>query len=984
MGNAHSSGTFFHDARLKEHFVAIQRLWIDEDLERLVARLKDMTLNFSLDRVKFARLLQLAASYETLIAQWFADFSHDRASQVVDGLEFLAGAILLSSQVPLSRKVGLLFSLFDLDRTGCVRKDEFTILLKAVTTGVHRMVEGLPPPATVMELGALSTEFFSTLSSEVLSPQDLLMWMTEAHFSLHYLSVFSKLGTAIFAWGANQRHQLGLEQQLGLQKVPVPVLCLEGLNVRAVATNESHSLFLTHEGRVWSCGSGFCGILGHGDLKDSPAARQIDALSHVRVVDVAVGVRHSVAVSDKGQVFTWGNGDLGQLGHGPIEDKEVYETAFDPKTGGSFVYVTKPTVVMALFGKKVVASRASCCNFTTAVMTAEGRIHSWGNNTDGQAGQGQRCPGHKLVHIDQHLHRTAMQAIFTPRQLECDMRFKSICCGGYHVLAIDAFDRLWTWGQGLSGKLGHGDQRSMYEPKLVEALQYQSCQGVAAGESHSFCLCSLFRLTVTGSSSVPLAPFSLLALPCGRVDTYIRERTLTTPPGTNLQLNAFVCGRLLQIGLPFRFDPNGMLVDPEKYTKADIQDSVVLIDRGLCEGEWLKLATTDFDFHVMISSSGAPISSKTGLSSKIVFAGDGKWEADDCQGQICVFELRDGVSGAQIAANVVEVALECQRGRGLACLCVLPKKVDKFDVVATPDAAAQSLRSFTFGVMSYEHGQALKKHVARLVSIKVSQATDGQVEEMRDWLERREEFTGRPFYENSKTGRKRWAPPVIVPNTEAALLVMREDYFLQRLKGILNLRPRGLIVCQQSYRPDVELVTLPSPMFNLDHPLPSPIALVTYEAGEELKSVAANGSEPYITMEIQASGGLYAWGHGTNGQLGLTGIENQQLLASQLNQLTGMSTLHATRPCYVAHLHEHQVVEVACGISHTAAVTQQGEVFAWGSAEGLGVPLAPPTKPQSDVPIFVEQLEGLVRAKKVYAGGHHTIVAAEMPFKSIL
>eukprot|EP00971_Amphidinium_carterae_P247171 4908771-Amphidinium_carterae.1 len=41
---------------------------------------------------------------------------------------------------------------------------------------------------------------------------------------------------------------------------------LEGIRIQQIATHESHSLFLTSEGHVWSCGSGFAGILGHGDL----------------------------------------------------------------------------------------------------------------------------------------------------------------------------------------------------------------------------------------------------------------------------------------------------------------------------------------------------------------------------------------------------------------------------------------------------------------------------------------------------------------------------------------------------------------------------------------------------------------------------------------------------------------------------------------------------------------------------------------------
>eukprot|EP00971_Amphidinium_carterae_P292475 5806235-Amphidinium_carterae.1 len=37
----------------------------------------------------------------------------------------------------------------------------------------------------------------------------------------------------------------------------------------------------------------------------------------------------------------------------------------------------------------------------------------------------------------------------------------------------------------------------------------------------------------------------------------------------------------------------------------EVTKSAVLIDRGLWEGQWLKLNTTDFDFMVKLSSHGA-------------------------------------------------------------------------------------------------------------------------------------------------------------------------------------------------------------------------------------------------------------------------------------------------------------------------------------------------------------------------------------------
>ena len=54
--------------------------------------------------------------------------------------------------------------------------------------------------------------------------------------------------------------------------------------------------------------------------------------------------------------------------------------------------------------------------------------------------------------------------------------------------------------------------------------------------------------------------------------------------------------------------------------------------------------------------------------------------------------------------------------------------------------------------------------------------------------------------------------------------------------------------------------------------------MVTCEAAEEIKAILAKGGEPWLSMEMHTSGGVYAWGQGTSGQLGLSGIENQSFL----------------------------------------------------------------------------------------------------------
>ena len=70
--------------------------------------------------------------------------------------------------------------------------------------------------------------------------------------------------------------------------------------------------------KVYACGEGTCGRLGIGDYSDQPSPRVLSELSTyvVRRVATSAGGRHAMALTADGKVFSWGDGELGQLGHG--------------------------------------------------------------------------------------------------------------------------------------------------------------------------------------------------------------------------------------------------------------------------------------------------------------------------------------------------------------------------------------------------------------------------------------------------------------------------------------------------------------------------------------------------------------------------------------------------------------------------------------------------------------------------------------------
>ncbi|XP_018581173.1 alsin isoform X3 [Scleropages formosus] len=98
-----------------------------------------------------------------------------------------------------------------------------------------------------------------------------------------------------------------------LRKVGRPRVRAVALSPAAVPESEEHLPSLHTE--VWSWGRGKEGQLGHGDILPRLQPLCIKSLNNKEVVRVAAGAHHSLALTAQSQVFSWGCNTSGQLGH---------------------------------------------------------------------------------------------------------------------------------------------------------------------------------------------------------------------------------------------------------------------------------------------------------------------------------------------------------------------------------------------------------------------------------------------------------------------------------------------------------------------------------------------------------------------------------------------------------------------------------------------------------------------------------------------
>ena len=152
-------------------------------------------------------------------------------------------------------------------------------------------------------------------------------------------SLALKSDGSVFAWGNNASGQLGDGSAPTDHSSPVAVGALGiGSGVVRVVGGSTHSIALTADGRVYAWGNNASGQVGDGSAPtDQHLPILIGGLS--RIVDIAAGRAHSVAVASDGTVFSWGDNILGQLGDGTNTKRSVPGPVTGLGTGSKAVAV---------------------------------------------------------------------------------------------------------------------------------------------------------------------------------------------------------------------------------------------------------------------------------------------------------------------------------------------------------------------------------------------------------------------------------------------------------------------------------------------------------------------------------------------------------------------------------------------------------------------------------------------------------------------
>ncbi|CAK9805737.1 Regulator of chromosome condensation [Anthophora quadrimaculata] len=126
----------------------------------------------------------------------------------------------------------------------------------------------------------------------------------------------------IYVFGLNNYYQIGLKDPV-THFHPQISKTFSGKVWRHVSSGQHHTIALDDAGQVFVMGRKEYGRLGLGsNCSDAKELTPVPSLSSFKCIDVAAGSAQSFAVTDSGDLYSWGMGTSGQLGTGEEEDVE--------------------------------------------------------------------------------------------------------------------------------------------------------------------------------------------------------------------------------------------------------------------------------------------------------------------------------------------------------------------------------------------------------------------------------------------------------------------------------------------------------------------------------------------------------------------------------------------------------------------------------------------------------------------------------------
>ncbi|WP_416518120.1 InlB B-repeat-containing protein [Bifidobacterium asteroides] len=233
----------------------------------------------------------------------------------------------------------------------------------------------------------------------------------------------------LYNWGDNEYGELGRPTDAD-NNVPVglagkPADAKPGFTWTQASAGMNHTLAMGSDGKLYSWGNNDYGQLGR-DIGSSSTSQpgQVETPAGVTFTQAVAGVFHSMAIDQKGEMYSWGNNDCKQLG------RDTTSTGSIPRNKPGLVGIPEGTQIVKAYGGY----------WFSMAMDTDGNLYTWGFNDAGELG------------------RTASGSVMQPGKvaMPTNITASQAVVGNFHCLTIGSDGNLYTWGLNNGGQIGRG------------------------------------------------------------------------------------------------------------------------------------------------------------------------------------------------------------------------------------------------------------------------------------------------------------------------------------------------------------------------------------------------------------------------------------------------------------------------------------------------------------------------------------------------
>jgi RCC1 and BTB domain-containing protein len=240
----------------------------------------------------------------------------------------------------------------------------------------------------------------------------------------------------VFAFGDNYYGCLGLGHNNSV-KEPEIVKELCDQQVIDISYGDYHVLALTKSGKCYSWGCNSSGHLGNGTRIDSNKPKLINTLNKIKIIKISCGYKHSLVLTNCGDLYGFGHNFYGQIGCGNTTDQ------------------LKPIKIHGFNYENIVS--IACGVWHSLVLTETGQAYSWGWNGSIRL---------ELGNTGIIYHKSPQRIVLNNNQ-----DIKSIACGSQHSLLLTTDGDIYAFGYNGFGQIGNGNKTTQSIPAKINGLK---------------------------------------------------------------------------------------------------------------------------------------------------------------------------------------------------------------------------------------------------------------------------------------------------------------------------------------------------------------------------------------------------------------------------------------------------------------------------------------------------------------------------------